>query len=159
MATLLAFIRVLWRHPYNGALYGISYEMRPGQSPTDIWRGPAKRVQAWSPALGTHDAWVGEVIPHDWITLDEQREAIKAWLAALELRDPGVVPTNPYEWSMIELVADRKCHRTACTNLVGEQPGVHRDTKDLYCLPCARRINEANKENLILWKPTGPSST
>lgn len=49
-------------------------------------------------------------------------------------------------------VAMADCTRTACTNKVGDAPGVHRDTKALYCIPCARRINEDCGEQLVTWE-------
>lgn len=153
LEQLLATIRVLWRHPYNGSLYGIPYEMRPNQSPTDIWRRSARRVRAFTPKLGIHDMWEGEEIPDDWIYLNERWPELKPWLAELEARDPGVTPVNAYEWSKIDAPpATQKCTRTACTNQIGEHPAIHRDSKKYYCIPCARRINEACGEDVVTWK-------
>jgi hypothetical protein len=98
----LGTIHVLWCHPYNGALYGVPYPMRPGQSPTDIWRAPARRERAYSPKLGFHDAWFDEVVPNDWIHLNPYEPDTKVWLAHIEaIEGKGTVPSQAYEWSTI----------------------------------------------------------
>lgn len=101
-------IRVLWRHPYNGWLYGVPYEMRPGQSPTDIFRGKGHRepcmnfIGDGSGRLVSGERWVDEVVPSDWMLLSESDPQTRAWLRAVEDRDGrGTVPCRAYEWAAI----------------------------------------------------------
>ena len=97
----LAKIRVLYRDG-NLGLWGIPYDMRPGQAPRDIYRAHAEYVP---PRPG----WYGskQVSIADWIWLgspgwygsktSEQVEAIKAFL---ERYDP-LVPGSWHEWSRL----------------------------------------------------------
>lgn len=106
--ALLDKIRVLWRHPRNGWLYGVSYDMRAdvGQSPTDLRRAPARRDVVWSFAHGRaflEQAFIGERTPVDWLVLDMREPAVCRWLRKIEERDGvGTVPEFGYEWARIE---------------------------------------------------------
>lgn len=98
----LTKIKVLFRQSDTMALYGIPYEMRPGQSPRDLMRG--------SPRLpyGTHGAPFRPAGPReDWLWLGTpgwwghfspaDQEAIKAFL----VKHGDMVPTHPGEWSAL----------------------------------------------------------
>lgn len=84
-AELLATIRVLYRAPDTLALYGIPYEMRPGQAPRNIredLRG------AW--------IWLGS--PGWWGSLErDEQQAISIYLESWA----DWVPENPCEFSCI----------------------------------------------------------
>ena len=101
---------VLWRHPYNGWLYGIPYAMRPGQSPTDIWRGPSVRVRSMvvrGDCMLVEDMNTGEVVPAEWKLIYERDPVVASMLRELEARDDwGGVPSQPYEWSRMPEVHD-----------------------------------------------------
>jgi hypothetical protein len=80
-------IKILFRAPDTLALYGVPYEMRPGQQPGDLWR--AGRKEGW--------IWLGS--PGWWGHLShENQAAIKAFLA----KHSDIIPNNPYEWDRIE---------------------------------------------------------
>lgn len=87
-------IRVLWRRPETLCLIGIPYEMRPGQSPNDLWRaaheeGPRSRIRDW--------VWLGS--PGWWGSKTrEEIEWIKQFLDAVE-----DVPSGPGEWCPVTL--------------------------------------------------------
>lgn len=68
----LARVRVLYCAPYSLAIYGIPYEMRPGQAPKDI-----------------HERYRG-----DWLYLDSGDPLADAFLAKHESDLPGY----PHEW-------------------------------------------------------------
>lgn len=93
-------IKILWRHPYNGYLYGIPYELRPGQTPNDLfkakWPGkpmsPGDRESVWS---GGKDS---DTVPNDWILVREY-EAGSEWWKDKKQRD--LVPGQPYEWQRL----------------------------------------------------------
>lgn len=99
----LAGIRVLWRQSDTMALYGIPYDMRPGQQPADLTRGsptlPPGTYGAKPRAPGPRDDWLYLGSPGWWGSLSRgDQSAIVAWLATLE---PGIVPTGPNEWSPV----------------------------------------------------------
>ena len=104
--TTLATVQILYRDPGDSlALWGILYNMRPGQQPRDIARGHAERSEAAerNRRRGTPDAGPPEL---GWIWLGcpgwygdmpaVEIAAVKVWLAPLEAA--GVVPGNPGEW-------------------------------------------------------------
>jgi len=106
----LAGIRVLWRQSDTMALYGIPYDMRPGQQPADLTRGsptlPPGTYGAKPRAPGPRDDWLYLGSPGWWGSLSRgDQSAIVAWLATLE---PGIVPTGPNEWSPVR-------YRLACS--------------------------------------------
>lgn len=94
MARRLETIRVLYREPDSLSLWGVPYEMRPGQSPRDIfgWRDghePRYRTDKTAPEwiwLGT-PGWYGSYTR-------PQIEEIKHWIAV----QGDKVPENPCEW-------------------------------------------------------------
>lgn len=68
---VLDSIQVLYRDPDRGSLYGIPYEMREGQSPTDLWRGRTRQDPLHMPPTylgytipdpGPREGWVW--LPH-----------------------------------------------------------------------------------------------
>lgn len=82
----LATIRVLFRRDDSLELFGIPYEMRPGQSPRDLWR--AGRTDGW--------IWLGS--PGWWGHLDSvAQHEIRTFLA----ENAADVPDGPFEWSYI----------------------------------------------------------
>lgn len=102
----LSAIKVLWRSPELG-LWGIPHEMRPGQSPRDLWESrlvpdTVKQAQGWHGATmripGAREGWIWLGSPGWWghLTKAEQAE-IKAFLSPL--RAEGRIPGNHNEWS------------------------------------------------------------
>lgn len=105
-------IKVLWRQSDTMALYGIPYDMRPGQQPADLTRG--------SPALGygTYGAPYRAPGPRaDWVWLGSPGwfgslspadiSAVRSFLGSLVLDS---IPTGPNEWAPVErLPQGRKC--------------------------------------------------
>lgn len=103
MPINLPSIRVLWRQPDTLALWGIPYDMRPGQSPHHLWNAPrpdtlaraAGRYGAMMHSPGPLEGWVYLGSPGWWGTIaQDDQQQIAAWLA--ELGD--MVPGNPCEW-------------------------------------------------------------
>lgn len=79
-------IRVLFRLPDTLALYGIPYDLRPGQSPKDLH---SRYREGWI-FLG-YPGWAGP------ISSDDAQE-ISEFLAKHE----GNIPEGPYEWTRLE---------------------------------------------------------
>jgi hypothetical protein len=116
MVTLekLQTIKVLYRAPDTLALYGIPYEMRPGQSPRDLQHAR----DSWTPAKPGHYG-SKQVDLSDWIFLGypgsrgtlsaSEGEAIAAYLA----EHSGLIPGGPCEWSR---VADSLARRIETAN-------------------------------------------
>ncbi len=100
IAERLANIRVLFRQSDVMALWGIPYDMRPGQSPADIRRA---HDNYRAPAYGHYGAkqvdlsdWVWLGNPGWWYNMSaEDTYAIRAWLARLP---EGTIPGGPNEW-------------------------------------------------------------
>jgi hypothetical protein len=98
----LASIKILFRRDESLTLYGIPYNMRPGQQPGDLWR-------AWRDYVPPQPGHYGSknIDLSDWIYLGEpgwfditdreEIDAIKAWLA-IHVND---VPDGPFEWTTI----------------------------------------------------------
>ena len=98
----LETIRVLFREPLVLTLWGIPYDMRPGQSPRDLWKAhhewtaprpghygsPQVSLGDWI-YLG-HPGWFGS-LPKDRI------EAVKAFLERVKEHVPG----NDNEWTQL----------------------------------------------------------
>ncbi len=85
----LSGIRVLWRRPDSLCLYGLPYDLRPGQSPYDLWRGR-------KPTPGPCDGWIWLGSPGWWGTLScGDQEIIAAFLKTHAENVPG----GPCEWS------------------------------------------------------------
>lgn len=83
-------IRTLYRQPDTLALWGIPYDMRPEQSPRDLWNAPH--------APGPLDDWIYLGCPGWWGSIEEaDQKRITAWLA----RHAELVPENPCEWSRV----------------------------------------------------------
>jgi hypothetical protein len=105
----LAKIRVLYRKPLTLALYGIPYEMRPGQSPRDIERGVQEARDHWyrlHPSAKMHSPfptdftaeWIWLGSPGWWGEISaEDRTVIEPWIRGLG----DLVPTFSGEWSML----------------------------------------------------------
>lgn len=104
----LASIRVLYRQPDTMALWGIPYDMRPGQAPLDLWRSrtipdTAKLTIGWfgstlsSPGPREDWIWLGSPGWYRHMTKEEQG-LVKAWLPTLE-----DIPSGPCEWCKVVL--------------------------------------------------------
>ena len=98
-------IKVLFRAPDSLALYGIPYNMRPGQAPGDIYHAYRAYIP---PPYGTYGAKCVDI--SDWIWLGgstgwwgsmtrDQQADVQAFLA----RQGDLVPENPNEWSEVSL--------------------------------------------------------
>lgn len=103
MRRQLASIKVLFRAPESLALYGIPYDMRPGQQPIDIWR-TARSIHARGTAPAGYtdprNEWIWLGSPGWWGHLSAgEIAAVEAWLVERTAR--GEVPGNPYEWCPI----------------------------------------------------------
>lgn len=81
----LSNIRVLYRD-VNCQLYGLPYDLRPGQSPRDLQR--AGKTQGWIWLGG--GGWWGNMS-------EEDQRACQAFLS----QHADVVPRNPYEYSTV----------------------------------------------------------
>ena len=107
--TDLSEIKVLFRAPDSLALWGIPYEMRPGQAPRNLWDGNRREdvlaqargyVGATMSAPGPREGWVWLGTPGWWGNLNsEAQRAIQEFLAPLKAK--GAVPGWPYEWVSI----------------------------------------------------------
>lgn len=105
----LGDIKVLFRAPDSLALYGIPYEMRPGQSPSDLWRGrriedTTARARGYLGATisvpGPREDWVWLGTPGWYGNLDaDAQRVVREYL--LPLQAMGVVPGGPFEWSRL----------------------------------------------------------
>ena len=100
----LSQIKVLYRQPDTGVLWGIPYMMRPGQQPGDLWRARQEYVP---PAPGTYGSKPVDL--SDWIYLGtgrgptssisaERYLEIARWL----INHLGNIPVNPNEWTVLE---------------------------------------------------------
>lgn len=90
----LAGIRVLWRAPDTLDLWGIPYEMRPGQTPLDLFRASQKTHPTRGFLTSIADwVWLGQ--PGWWghLRRDEQT-LIRAYLE----KYADLVPKNPPEF-------------------------------------------------------------
>lgn len=100
-------IRTLYRQPDTLALWGIPYDMRPGQNPRDLWNASRPdvllaraggRLGAMMHAPGPLDDWIYLGCPGWWGSIEEaDQKRIAAWLA----RHAELVPENPCEWSRV----------------------------------------------------------
>ena len=100
----LATIQVLFRQPDTLSLWGIPYQMRPGQSPKDIWQGRTisdtlKTAQGWYGAMlpdpGPGKDWIWLGCPGWWGTMDaEKQAAVTAFLA----QHKDAIPGGPNEF-------------------------------------------------------------
>lgn len=81
----LQTVRVLWCEPETLRLWGIPYDLRPGQQPRDLWRESA--------------AWRGGARA-DWIQLKRTEVEIVG----------GRAPGNAYEWAKVCLGSDGRFH-------------------------------------------------
>lgn len=100
----LSKIRVLFRAPDTLDLWGVPYDMRPGQSPRDLWQAPRPVRDAERARCGYKERRDGP--REDWIYLGtpgghdrvEETEPVKSFLA----RHAADIPHNPYEWTTLE---------------------------------------------------------
>lgn len=110
------YVKVLFRRDDSLCLYGIPYEMKPGQQPGDIWRSirdapyrsPADCWRAGAPYSQPTlppEGWIWLGSPGWWGTMArEEREEIERFLA--EVKDSGgIIPDGPFEWSPVSLKA------------------------------------------------------
>lgn len=86
----LSEIKVIWCQPVTGALWGIPYDMRPGQSPYDLFRCGRALGRYWE----CDWLYLGRVMTR---TPDDQA-AVDAFLA--EHKDD--IPQSPCEWSRLD---------------------------------------------------------
>jgi hypothetical protein len=100
----LSTIRILFREPDSLTLWGIPYDMRPGQQPGDLLRA----YRSWSPPrpghYGSHriklDDWVYLGGPGWFGNMSAKRKAeVQAFLAKYK----EYVPGNSYEWDRLPL--------------------------------------------------------
>jgi hypothetical protein len=122
-SEMLASIRVLFRRDDSLCLYGIPYDMRPGQSPGDLWRAstrhrerpPAVGFPAYvqpkpDPRLDPMHGWIWLGSPGWWGSMSpESRARVEAWLAAHD----GVIPEGPFEWCALDLERCTICYQPA----------------------------------------------
>lgn len=104
--TALAEIRVIWRQPDTMALWGIPYEMRPGQAPRDLYNG--RRVNTSIPSCGIYRSESSPGVREDWIYLGspgwwgsmtkEDQAAVTSWLDLVTGGRPRQLPQEPSEW-------------------------------------------------------------
>ncbi len=98
----LSTIKVLWRQPGTMALWGLPYDMRPGQTPYDLWKAhrdyePPPPGWYGSKQISLADwVYLGSPGWHGAIPQDEQ-VAIQAFLEAHK----DDVPHGPCEWTRI----------------------------------------------------------
>ncbi len=100
MRRKLESLKVLWCQPITLGLWGIPYDMRPGQSPADLWRSHHN----WKPA---RPGWYGskQISLSDWVCLGwpgwwgsipkDEIEAIKTFLETHR----NDIPQNPAEYT------------------------------------------------------------
>lgn len=107
MVNKLALIRVLFRAPDTLCLYGIPYDMREGQQPSDLWQARSyadllasargfygRRIHAPGPL----DDWIWLGCPGWWGNMSrDDQAAVKAWLQG------RAVPENPFEWCCVSV--------------------------------------------------------
>ena len=98
----LARIKILFRRDDSLTLYGIPYDMRPGQQPGDLWRAHRDYVPTRYGAFGSKNIDLS-----DWVYLGEpgwfgiwDAEAIRLIKAWLE-KHAEEIPNNPFEWTRI----------------------------------------------------------
>jgi len=89
------FIQVLWRQPDTMALYGIPYDMRPGQAPRDLLAKNPDGSTNWSLAP---PSWVFLGAPGWWGNMSADRQAdVQTFLNLVS----DCVPQGPGEWARI----------------------------------------------------------
>lgn len=81
-------LRVLWRKPNCLSLWGIPYEMRPGQSPRDLYN--AGRTEGW--------IWLG--CPGWYHNMSETQIAL-AKAFEIRMREQDLLPTGSGEWQRL----------------------------------------------------------
>jgi len=84
----LASIRVLYLRPDSLCLYGIPYDMRPGQSPRDIVKYKDHPQHGW--------IWLGSCGSYAGLFAERVAE-IEAFLAAWK----EYIPENPHEFCVL----------------------------------------------------------
>lgn len=102
LAFALGAVRLLWRQPDSGALWGLPYEMRRGQSPYDLWRAEHEFVPLPQGTYGSK-----KIDLSDWVYLGgagpyaskEDRILVEAFLDPL--RDKDLIPLNSCEWTRL----------------------------------------------------------
>lgn len=152
--VLLATIRVLWRRADTMELWGIPYDMRPGQSPRDLYMG--RRIpDTLAQARGYHGATIKEPgVREDWIYLGapgwwghltaEEQRTVEAFLAPL--RALGLVPGGPYEWAPIQNPLSRL--RCASMKVSGEGSG---------SIECSEPISRIDRKGYLRHSVPRPS--
>jgi hypothetical protein len=80
-------IIIIYSSYLNGVLYGIPYDMRPGQQPSDLERAQREYV---APPPGTYGS---KRIDLDWVYLDPTNQQMQDWLD-----QQPYLPSYPGEW-------------------------------------------------------------
>ena len=104
MTPRLRDIRVLYREPDTLTLWGIPYEMRPGQQPSDILRADIRSQESamqrayghyGSPARDSKSGWIYLGNPGWWGTRNNaMARAAKRFLRLYK----DYIPEGPNEW-------------------------------------------------------------
>ncbi len=122
MIEKLKSIVVLWRQPDLLTLWGIPYDMRPGQQPYDLWK-------AWRDYVPPLPGWYGSkrICLDDWVYLGEP-----GWWGTLTREDQKLIeeflakhkddiPHGPCEWSppfrrvgMEDIDTSERCWACGC---------------------------------------------
>lgn len=103
METPLSSIKVLFMAPDTLTLWGIPYEMRPGQQPGDLFRAhrdyvPPKPGHYGSKRIDLSD-WVYLGEPGWFGSMSAERRAeVEAFLASIP---KDAKPHGPYEWTRL----------------------------------------------------------
>lgn len=96
-AKKLSGIRVLWRAPNTLDLWGLPYDLRPGQTPYDLFKA-SKILHPTRGFLTSIADWVWLGQPGWWGHYDQnQQNAIKVFLE----KHAGIVPRNALDYGMI----------------------------------------------------------
>ncbi len=103
----LSSIRVLYCENDTLALWGIPYDMRPGQQPDDLLRADRRQREQYDPRLlqaklrDVKSGWIWLGSPGWWGHLSPSRQSeIREFLAAHK----DCVPNSPNEWCPINEV-------------------------------------------------------
>ena len=94
-------IKVLFRDPDTFALWGIPYEMRPGQQPGDLWRArrdytPPPPGHYGSKQIDLSD-WIWLGTPGWWGSMSKAGQ-VEAQAFITRAQEADAIPMGPYEW-------------------------------------------------------------
>jgi len=129
--TILSEIVVLWRQPDTMALWGIPYDMRPGQSPRDLYEGrkvpdTLAAARGWYgrtiPSPGPREGWIWLGSPGWWGNLDQRsQDTISSWLDGVTAGNRLDLPQGPAEWILVSDLALKQA-RGYVEPIHGEEP-------------------------------------